>query len=454
MEELQVEEYDIPSTESSSFAEEETEDHFLHRHCFRHSSHELDEDPTEETEKEPPVILYSDCNTKKYFLVKDMSGKCPHYYVITQKEGYEGCSPKYIESLNDLRPGETAIPSLSWCLMGAESVTEVKKEQLEWIPGQKDFIEVTPYFKKKTTDDIEYPDGRIAGNNFKRILDIIKPVENPIGELGRLIGLENVKKKFEELMLLSDYNRAVQSYNPDMSVVRPFLHAIFYGNPGTGKTTVARLYGSLLKQCGLLSLGHVVLADRNVLGGTSFGDEEEIVSELMRVSKGGVLMMDEAYLLEGVHHEDPMKMFLPLFLQKLADEKSKDFALILCGYRDKMDQMIEKNPGLYSRFVYRFDFPDFSLDELVWIGVNHMELHGHHFSDKALRLFRQRIEAAKEESKEESFGNARYVKNLVEQIYIRHANRIMKNGHTLDFCITENDITSLGYEKKKRKVGF
>ncbi len=164
--------------------------------------------------------------------------------------------------------------------------------------------------------------------------------------------------------------------------------------------------------------------------------------------------MDEAYLLEGVHREDPMKMFLPLFLQKLADEKNKDFALVLCGYRDKMDQMIGRNPGLYSRFVYRFNFPDFSLDELVRIGEIHMDSYCHYFSCDALRLFRQRIETAKEESKEETFGNARYVKNLVEQIYIRHANRIMKFGHTLDFCITEDDILSLGYEKKKRKVGF
>ena len=126
-----------------------------------------------------------------------------------------------------------------------------------------------------------------------------------------------------------------------------FLHSIFYGNPGTGKSTVCRLYGSLLKETGLLSKGHVVVADRKVFTGDCFGDTEDILRELIKYSEGGILLFDEAYLLEGTHPNDPNKMVLPMLLSELADNSKKDFAVVLSGYKDKLDRMLEQNPGLY-----------------------------------------------------------------------------------------------------------
>ena len=231
-----------------------------------------------------------------------------------------------------------------------------------------------------------------------------------------------------------------------------FLHSVFYGNPGTGKTTVCRLYGALLKETGLLSKGHVVVADRNALACEYFGETEQIVAQLLEMSKGGILMFDEAYLLEGSHRDDPNKMVLPLLLPALADETNKDFAVVLCGYKDKLDKLIETNPGLYSRFVNRFEFKDYTLDELTEIGIRHLKSVGHSFSLDGLASFKEELAIAMTNTSKTSWANARSVKNMIEHIYIKRAMRYGKGG-TLDREITSEDICSIPYEHHKR-IGF
>jgi len=255
----------------------------------------------------------------------------------------------------------------------------------------------------------------------------------------------------EEFKSLAEYNKACLRQSREYPVMQIFLHSVFYGNPGTGKTTICRLYGALLKEAGLLSKGHVVVADRNIFCGDCFGDTEAMIPELIEMSKGGILMFDEAYLLEGVHSEDPNKMVLPLLLSALADEKNKDFAVVLCGYKDKLDKMIEQNPGLYSRFVNRFEFKDYTLDELTEIGIRYLKSFGHTFSLDGLAAFREELSKAMA-SRTKTWANARSVKSMIENCYVKRAMRYGKGG-TLDREITAEDICSIPYERRN-KIGF
>ena len=163
-------------------------------------------------------------------------------------------------------------------------------------------------------------------------------------------------------------------------------------------------------------------------------------------------MFDEAYLLEGSHRDDPNKMVLPLLLPALADEKNKDFAVVICGYKDKLDQMIAQNPGLYSRFVNRFEFKDYTLDELTEIGIRHLKSVGHTFSLDGLVSFKEQLALTMAETNKASWANARSVKNMIEHIYIKKAMRFGID-RKLDREITAEDICSIPYERHKR-IGF
>jgi len=163
-------------------------------------------------------------------------------------------------------------------------------------------------------------------------------------------------------------------------------------------------------------------------------------------------MIDEAYALEGNHHEDPNKMILPMLLPVLADDSKKDFAVVLCGYKDKLDKMLEANPGLYSRFVNRFEFKDYTLDELTEIGIRYLNTFGHSFTIDGLACFRETLSAAMENSDKASWANARTVKGMIEKIYIQRAKRFGKDG-IIDREITSEDIAPVPYEKRRR-IGF
>ena len=177
-----------------------------------------------------------------------------------------------------------------------------------------------------------------------------------------------------------------------------------------------------------------------------------MIPQLLEMSKGGILMFDEAYLLEGTHPHDPNKMVLPLLLSALADEKRKDFAVVLCGYKDKLDKLIEQNPGLYSRFINKFEFKDYTLDELTEIGVRYLNKYGHYFSDSGLASFREQLNVAMSESNNWTWANARSVKSMIDNTYVRRAMRYSKDG-ILDRMITAEDISAIPYDRRCR-IGF
>lgn len=375
---------------------------------------------------------------KQYVLIQDYSEEDKP----SPPQRYDACA-------TNTKP---IIKGSNWCLDRCVGIVQLTKTGTTFPDSDYDFVEVEPSFERIVHKDEDYPPDWIKTRRISQHVDILYPFQHPMEEFNRLVGCEDIKQRLVDFKMLAEYNKACERQSPEFPVMQIFLHSIFYGNPGTGKSTVCRLYGSLLKEVGMLSKGHVVVADRKVFTGDCFGDTEDILRELINYSEGGVLMFDEAYLLEGTHPNDPNKMVLPMLLSELADTKKKDFAVVLCGYKDKLDRMLEQNPGLYSRFVNRFEFKNYSLDELTEIGVRYLKTFGHTFSLDGLASFRQELAAAMSGSSKSSWANARSVRGMIEHIYIQRAKRYGKDGR-LDREITSEDICSIPYERR-HMIGF
>ena len=382
----------------------------------------------------------------RYFQVKEGS----NYRILVQQNNGDDDSPA-IPYRNDKRDPshKPVVQGSEWCLDRCIGVIDIVKYENRILNSDTDMAEVVPSFKTAVSDDL--PPSAIKVNRIAVGVTVLPPIPNPTAELEKMVGCDEIKRKIMDLKSLTEYNKVCYQHSPELPLMKIFLHSLFYGNPGTGKSTMCRLYGSLLKDAGILSKGHVVVADRSVFIGDCFGDTEAILNELINYSQGGVLMFDEAYLLEGTHPSDPNKMVLPMLLSALADDSNKDWAVVLCGYKDKLDKMIDKNPGLYSRFVNRFDFKDYSLDELTEIGIRYLRTFGHVFSPDGLESFRKVLSVAMYGNRT-TWANARTVKSLIDNTIIQRAKRYAKEGRFKREIIAE-DISSIPTDNRRR-IGF
>lgn len=306
-------------------------------------------------------------------------------------------------------------------------------------------------------DEEVFPQGLVKLNNSTVRVQVLKPMENPREELNKLIGCKNIKTRIDELISLTKYNRMVCEKIPGAKPHFISLHSVFTGKPGTGKTTVCKIYGSLLKEAGVLSKGHVVVAGRSSFIGNFWGDEEKMVRELINMAQGGVLMIDEAYQLNSNNSNDPGKMVIPLFMDILADENQRDIAVVLCGYKKEMSYLLDLNPGLKSRFPNTFDFPDFSMEELQAITLQRVKDYQYKFTHSAWAKYKSVLNEAYQMRNPQTWGNARFVANLLDHIYLRHAQRCvkLKNPKTSRLlAITSADIESIEIPTSKGHIGF
>lgn len=307
-------------------------------------------------------------------------------------------------------------------------------------------------------DIIDLPDGELTLHPNNTIcVEILRPIKNPRVELDNLVGCKDIKNRIDEMVELTRYNQMIQHLNPEGKLHVVSLHGIFTGRPGTGKTTLCKIYGSLLREAGVLSKGHVVVTSRNTFIGSNWGDEERVVREVVRMAQGGVLMIDEAYLLNGDNKNDPGKMVIPLLMDILANEKERDIAIILCGYKNEMGRLIELNPGLQSRFPNKFDFPDFTVDELLEITRRRIKEFNYHFTRSAWSKYKSLLELAFTNRDPLTWGNARFVANQLERIYVNHARRCVR-AHAMDqkhiLTITSADIEAIEVPTPKPRIGF
>ena len=254
-----------------------------------------------------------------------------------------------------------------------------------------------------------------------------KGVDEVMFELDSLIGLTPIKQKIREY---SDYLRFVKLRKERGFIEsdRINLHAVFKGNPGTGKTTVARLLGQIYKELGLLKKGHVHEVDRADLVAEYIGQTAPKTKEAIKKAKDGILFIDEAYALarKDDDNKDFGKEVIEILLKELSD--ADDIAIVVAGYPSEMEIFLESNPGLKSRFTIQYDFPDYTPQELVEIAGFASKKRGINLSENASESLKKFLTDRYRE-RDKFFGNARLVNSMLDEAKINLGLRVMKTEH-------------------------
>jgi len=238
-------------------------------------------------------------------------------------------------------------------------------------------------------------------------------------ELHAYIGLTVVKAEVESLINLVKVNKLRQEH--DLPTEDLSLHMVFSGNPGTGKTMIARLMSRIYHSLGILSKGHLIEVDRGGLVAGYVGQTAIKTGEVIQKALGGVLFIDEAYALTTRGPQDYGQEAVETLLKAMEDHRD-DLVVIVAGYVDLMKDFVQSNPGLESRFNRFLYFPDYSVDEMLAIFDMRCKNAGY-VLDAAARE-QLRLILAEESQDNIGFGNARGVRNLFEQALSRQANRL------------------------------
>jgi SpoVK/Ycf46/Vps4 family AAA+-type ATPase len=248
--------------------------------------------------------------------------------------------------------------------------------------------------------------------------------EKPLEKLNSLVGLDTVKS---EVTTLISFVRMQQLRKENgLPAVPVQLHSVFTGNPGTGKTTVAKIYAELLKECGMLKRGHLIVSSRADFVAGYVGQTAIKTKKKIREALGGVLFIDEAYSLLGQTSGD----FGKEVIDTLVDEMTKhneNLVVILAGYPAEMDMLLESNPGLRSRYKKFFHFPDYTTEELLVIIKNYAGMYHYKISEETLSFL------AEELSETDIKGNGRFGTNLVDEAIQSQAFRLMGTGNVVNF---------------------
>jgi len=244
-------------------------------------------------------------------------------------------------------------------------------------------------------------------------------IEDLKAELAGYIGLEAIKKEVNNLINMVTVYKMREEHglpNVDMS-----LHMVFSGNPGTGKTMIARLMARIYKCLGILSKGQLVEVDRSGLVAGYVGQTAAKTSEVIQKALGGVLFIDEAYALNSNSENDFGQEAIDTLLKAMEDKRD-DLVVIVAGYDGLMDRFIHSNPGLESRFNRYLHFDDYTLDEMISIFEMQCGKGCYELDEAAKEAVKAQID--KENANSISFGNARGIRNIFERTLVAQANRL------------------------------
>ena len=276
-----------------------------------------------------------------------------------------------------------------------------------------------------------------------------------IDELNVMTGLDNAKQVIGKAL---NYYKIQKIYkDKGIKQDRPAMHMVFTGNPGTAKTTVARLFARIMKENGLLSKGHLVEVGRSDLVGKYVGWTAQIVKEKFKAAMGGVLFIDEAYSLANDNDGSYGAEAIDTIVQEM-ENRREDLVVIFAGYNDEMEHFLSKNPGLRSRIAFHVPFADYSTEELCEIARAIGKSKGVTITDGAVEKLSTIFDTVREQA---DFGNGRYVRNIIEASKMNQANRIVemdpdKITKTVLMTLEDVDIEIpvKKTEKSKKTIGF
>ncbi|MCS6819933.1 MAG: AAA family ATPase [Chitinophagales bacterium] len=330
---------------------------------------------------------------------------------------------------------EEAKKNLALRLMQRSDVNELSNEQLSLIELQD---------IKKVFDAKRRKKANIKVNE--------KLLRDALSELNQLVGIKNIKEEINELV------RLVRFYEEEgKDVLNRFsLHSVFIGNPGTGKTTVARIVAKIFKALGLLERGHTVEVDRQGLVAGYLGQTAIKTDEVIKDAKGGVLFIDEAYSLgEG---NDYGREAIETLIKRMEDYRG-EFAVIVAGYTEPMERFLNSNPGFKSRFDRTFNFNDYTVEELIEIALSLFKKENLTPDEAAYDYLKNYIRELFDK-REKHFGNAREIRKLVERAVQNQHLRLASldkaqrtNDALSQLTVTDlQDLNDVGL--KRKRLGF
>jgi len=252
-----------------------------------------------------------------------------------------------------------------------------------------------------------------------QVIEVLEQLEQ------QLVGLRSVKTRIREIAALLVVERMRRSIG--LTTRPPTLHMSFTGQPGTGKTTVALQMATILHRLGYIRKGHLVAVTRDDLVGPYIGHTAPKTREVLKKAMGGVLFIDEAYSLYRQDNERDYGQEAIEILLQIMETQREDLVVILAGYKDRMENFFQSNPGISSRIAHHLDFPDYNREELLAIAQLMLAEEMYCLSPEALQAFetylKRRIHLPR-------FANARSVRNALDRARLRQANRLFaKGGH-------------------------
>lgn len=333
---------------------------------------------------------------------------------------------------------------------------KVQNEYEEWKPARKDHYTIRELIPSSRTDSLNLINQEASKAGEDKLSKVKKKSSNmkkgeALRKLKELIGLEDVK---EQILLLTHYQELNHKRNMEGIVSSSMsLHSIFSGNPGTGKTEVARLMGQLLYDIGILKSGHLVEADRSDLVGRFQGETAIKTKEIVETALGGVLFIDEAYSLVTDSADGYGKEAINTLI-KLMEDHRDNFVVILAGYTDNMVEFLQYNPGLKSRIPNEVEFKDYSIDQLlkIWnLFLGKEKFHYNSDIDKDLLQFFEQVKGLELHN----FGNARVVRNLFDAAKKQQAKRVSTFKTMNDISeIKDSDINNAINQLYKGKLSL
>ena len=324
-----------------------------------------------------------------------------------------------------------------------EIVDNKKHSELELIKrlGNLSNNNKFPKIKERQSTVLEllykYLGSRLIDSEYAILKEInVKSFEELSDDLNSLIGLENVKKEIEDLVIFNKVQKNREKIG--LKKTNRTMHMAFLGNPGTGKTTVARIVGNMYRSLGILSKGHFIEATRTDLIAEYQGQTALKVKRLIQKAKGGVLFIDEAYSITENEKSDSYGRECLTELTKALEDYRDDLVVIVAGYDDLMKKFFESNPGLESRFNYFIEFEDYTVEQMLDIFLSYCKNEEYTLNDSAKEKLKNYLELHTN-NPENKNANGRFVRNVFDKIIMNQARRLA----TLTSVTKDNYITIL-----------